>query len=176
MKLLVLGGIDDAGKSQTMRFSIRHLGQSKQIIYKFENNRNPPKKIFIKKTPVYIYLCSPQELTSRIKQSLKVFKKRIDNKEPNALVIIAFNLENVYKDSIEACLKEIVKRKLKKSTYFVFLDAHTVSPKSNSQARDRIVKLETRGFNILGEIRRKDDNRIQRGRQFAKYIKHVLKL
>lgn len=175
MKLLILGGINEAGKSQTMRFSVRHLGQSDDIVFKFEHNRNPPKKIFVKNTPVYIYICSPQELKKGdADESRRVFKNRIENKEPNALVVIAFNLEDIYHDSIEACLNEIIKQKLKKSTYFVFLDASTVSSTSNNQARDRIAQLEAREYNILGEIRRTDDNRIQRGQEFAKYIRHTI--
>lgn len=177
MKLLILGGINEAGKSQTMRFSVRHLDQSDDTVFKFEHNRNPPKKILVKNTPVYIYICSPQELTKGdAEESRRVFKKRIENKEPNALVVIAFNLEDIYHDSIEACLNEIIKQKLKKSTYFVFLDAPTVSSTSNNQARDRIAQLEAREYNVLGEIRRTDNNWIQRGQEFAKYIRHTIEL
>jgi len=160
-----------------MRLSVRHLGQSDDIIFKFEHNQNPPKKILVKSNPVYIYICSPQELTNvNAKESRRVFKKRLKNKEPNALVVIAFNFEDIYHESIEACLNEIIKQKLKKPTYFVFLDAPAVSPTSNNQARDRFAQLEARGYNVLGEIRRIDDNRLQRGQEFSKYIKRTLRL
>jgi len=177
MKILILGGVNEAGKSQTMRFAVRHLDQSDETILKFERNRNPPKRIFVRNTPVYIYICSPQELTKRdAEESRRIFKKRIENKEPNAVVVTAFNFEDVYTDSIEACLNEIVEQKLKKSTYFVFLDAPTVSLRANNQARDRIAQLERRDFSILGEIRRTGDNRIQRGQEFAKYIRHTIEV
>jgi hypothetical protein len=175
MKLLILGGITKAGKSNTMRFSVRYLDQSDETISKFEHNRNPPKRILVGNIPVYIYICSPQELTQGdADESRRIFRKRIENKEPDALVVTAFNLEDAYLDSLEACLNEIVAQSLKRSTHFIFLDAPTVSLMANSQARDRIAQLERRGFNILGEIRRRDNNRIQRGEEFSKYIRHMI--
>ncbi len=175
MKILILGGINEAGKSQTLRFSVRHLDQSNETVFKFEHSGNPPKKIIVRNVPVYIYICSPQELTGRnAEDSRKIFKKRIENKEPNAIVVIAFNLEDIYNDSVEACLDEIVGQGLKKSTFFVFLDAPTVSLMANNQARNRVAQLKRRDFNILGEIRRIGDNRIQRGKEFAEYIRRVI--
>jgi hypothetical protein len=175
MKILILGGINEAGKSQTLRFSVRYLDQSNATLFKFEHSRNPPKKIIVGNVPVYIYICSPQELTEgNAEESRRIFKKRIDNKEPNAIVITTFNLEDIYNASVEACLDEVVEQRLKKSTYFVFLDARNVSLMANNQARARIAQLERRGFNILGEITRIGDNRIQRGKEFAEYIKRII--
>lgn len=176
MNLLILCGITNAGKSQTIRFSVRHLNQTDNIVFKFEHNQNPPKRLLVSNIPVYIYLCSPQELTycEDTEECRNLFKNRITHKEPNALVVLAFNFEDVYRKNVDVCLDEIVKQKMKKSTYFVLLDAPIVSSTSNDQARDMFNDLKTNGYNCLGQIQKAENNRKQRGKEFSKYIKQKL--
>ena len=62
MRLLILGGVDDAGKSATIRHSTKYLGINEDIVRKFLFSGNPPKRVVINEIPVYIYCASPQEL------------------------------------------------------------------------------------------------------------------
>ena len=122
MKLLILGGVDDAGKSTTIRYSTKYLGIEPDIVQKFLTQRNPPKRILINSTPMYIYCTSPQEIAGNDPvECRKVFKRRIERREQNALIIIPFNLESKYQQAIESCLNEIDTRNLRDSNFLRFL-------------------------------------------------------
>jgi len=50
LKLLILGGVDNAGKSTTIRYSTKYLGISLGFVEKFLSQRNPSKRILINST------------------------------------------------------------------------------------------------------------------------------
>lgn len=177
LKLLILGGVDNAGKSTTIRYSTKYLGISPSVVGKFLTQRNPPKRISINTTPVYIYCASPQEIAGNdVLKCREVFKKRIEGREPNALVIMPFNLESKYQQGIESCLNEIDSRNLKNFTSFVFLDADLSETRdSNDEARNKVQELKKRGYLILGEITRTlSTTEDEQGKNFSVYIKQQL--
>lgn len=177
LKLLILGGVDNAGKSKTIRYSTKYLGISANLVRKFLTQRNPPKRVLINTTPVYIYCTSPQEIAGNdARKCREVFKKRIEGREPNALIIIPFNLEGKYHQGIESCLNEIDSRNLKNSTSFVFLDADLNDTRAaNNEARNKVQDLRQRGYLILGEIKRTiDTTKDEQGKLFSVYINRQL--
>jgi len=177
LKLLVLGGVDDAGKSTTIRYSTKYLGISANLVRKFLTQRNPPKRVLINTTPVYIYCTSPQEIAGNDAQKCReVFKKRIEGRESNALIIIPFNLEGKYRQGIESCLNEIDERDLKNSTSFVFLDADMDETRTaNNEARNKVQDLRQRGYLIIGEIKRTiNTTKDEQGKNFGVYTKQQI--
>lgn len=177
MKVIVLGGVDEAGKSKTIRFSTKYLGLSRTSVTKFLNQRNHPKRHIVNGTPVYIYCASPQELSGGdVQESVQILKKRISGKEANALIITPFNLERKYEDSIEACLEVLQRSDLKDKTYLVFLDADVPNiQNANYQARAKIDELDSRGFNVIGRILRiPSTTRDEQGRRFSDYVRKYL--
>ena len=177
LKLLVLGGVDNAGKSTTIRYSTKYLGISPNLVGKFLTQGNPPKRVSINTTPVYIYCASPQELARNdAPKCREVFKKRIEGREPNALIIMPFNLESKYQQGIEFCLNEIDERNLKNSTSFVFLDADLNETRgTNNEARNKVQELRKRGYLIVGEITRTiNTTKDEQGKNFSVYINQQL--
>ena len=177
MKLLVLGGVDNAGKSTTIRYSTKYLGISPNLAEKFLTQRNPPKRISINTTPVYIYCASPQEIAgNNALKCREVFKKRIEGREPTALIIMPFNLESKYQQGIESCLNEIDGRNLKNSTSFVFLDADLNETRgANNEARSKVQELRQRAYLIIGEITRIiNTTKDEQGKNLGVYINQQL--
>ena len=177
MKVIVLSGVDEAGKSKTIRFSTRYLGLPRTTVIKFLNQRNPPKRHMVNGTPVYIYCASPQELSGGdVQESVQILKKRIRGKEVNALIITPFNLERKYEDSIEACLEVLQRSGLKDKTYFVFLDADVPNIRSaNYEARAKIDELDSRGVTVIGRILRIPSTTMdEQGRRFYDYVRKYL--
>lgn len=177
LKLLILGGVDNAGKSTTVRYSTKYLGISGNLVNKFLKPSIPPRPITIDSTPVYIYCTSPQEVGGNDPQKCReVFKKRIEGKEHNALIVIPFNLESKYEQGTEACLSELDIKNLKKTTSFVFLNADlTGFTNENSQARSKIEELKKRGYLVVGEITRTAKTTMdEQGKKFSVYIKDQL--
>ena len=177
MKVIVLGGVDEAGKSKTIRFSTRYFGLPRTSVIKFLNQRNPPKRHMVNDTPVYIYCASPQELSGGdVQESVQILERRISGKEANALVITPFNLERKYEDSIDACLELLQRSNLKDKTHFVFLDADVPNIQSaNYQARAKIDELDSRGFNVIGRILRiPSTTEDEQGRRFSDYVRTYL--
>jgi len=177
LKLLVLGGVDDAGKSTTIRFSTKYLGISPNLVAKFLTQGNPPKRLLVNTTPVYIYCSSPQEIAGNdAVKCREVFRKRIQGKEPNSLIIMPFNLESKYQQGIELCLSEINERDLKNSTFSVFLDADLNKTRSaNNEARAKVQELRKRNYLIVGKITRTiETTKDKQGKSFSLYINHQL--
>ncbi|RJS91364.1 hypothetical protein CW705_04020 [Candidatus Bathyarchaeota archaeon] len=180
MKLLILGGVDNAGKSTTIRYSTKFLGLDHDTVEKFLRQRNPPKRILMGSargtTPVYIYCASPQELANNAVECREKFKKRIDGRELSALVIMPFNLESKYQQGIEFCLNEIENRNLKNSTSFVFLNTDLSNTNNaNNEARSKIQELRQRGYLIIGEITRNiNTTKDEQGRNFSVFVNQQL--
>jgi len=178
LKLLVLGGVDNAGKSTTVRYSTKYLGLTDDLVNKFLKQRNPPRPVMIDSRPVYIYCTSPQEVEGNNAQKCRqVFKKRIEGKEQNALIVIPFNLESKYEQGTEACLDELDGKGLKKAASFVFLNADFGGFISeNDQARAKIDELKRRGYLIVGEIARTVNTaKDEQGKNFSVFVKDQLK-
>ena len=113
MDVLVLAGIDNAGKSTTIRESIGYLGVKESIVRKFNATvqYNPPKKILINETPIYIYITSPQEISKGDdKKSVKILSKRL-KKEYGSKIIITLNIDIKYEKSIIRCLDFLREKK-----------------------------------------------------------------
>lgn len=177
LRLLVLCGVDDAGKSATIRHSTQYLGIDPKIVQEFLNQRNPRKHVIIDTTPVYIFCTSPQETAGNdASECRKVFKRRIEGKEPDALIIMPFNVEHKYEQGIEACLNEIDVQNLKDSTSFVFLDADLDATRTaNNEARDKVQELRQRGYSVIGVIMRtRTTTKDEQGQQFSIYIRQQL--
>jgi hypothetical protein len=177
LKLLILGGVDNAGKSTTIRYSTKYLGISLGFVEKFLSQRNPSKRILINSTPVYVYCASPQEIAGKdAAKCRKIFRKRIEGREPNALIIMPFNLESKYQQGIEFCLNQIDNQNLKNFTSFVFLDADLNETRgANNEARNKIQELSQRSYLVVGEIKRTiSASKDEQGKNFSVYINKQL--
>jgi len=169
-KLIFLAGIDDAGKSKTIRNAIKYLGVNNKIVQKFLKQINPPKHFKINKTPISVYITSPQEVTGgEIAESVERMCERLSGNNEDSIFIMTLNLESKYKQSIEACLKELNMKGLKDSTFFIFLNADLKKMmKENEQAKIMVGELIRKGYNFIGEIHRTNKTtEEQQGWKFA---------
>ena len=177
MKLLFLAGIDDAGKSVTIRNAIKYLGLDGETVQKFLEQLNPPKHFKINDTPVSVYITSPQEITGgKIDESVERLDKRISRNTDDAIFIMTLNLESKYQLSIEACLNYLNKKGLKGSTFFVFLNADLDEMmKENEQAKMMVGELIRNGYNFIGEIHRTSKMTVeQQGWEFSCFFNQNL--
>ena len=175
LKLLILAGVDNAGKSITIRHATKYLAINPDVSMEFvkEPYKNMRKRFMINDTPVYIYCSSPQEMAQGNKERCRTFfEKRIRGREPKSLVIMPFNLESKYEESIEVCLQEINIKDLKANNYFVFLNAEHV--KNNDQAKSKLAELEQRDYSVIGKIQRLENRKDEQGKMFADYVKEQI--
>ena len=173
VKLVILGGVSNAGKSITIRYATKYLGIKPDISIKFIKKpfKNMRKDFTINNIPVYIFCSSPQEMSQgKVQKCRTIFKNRLKGKKTNSLVIMPFNLESKYEKATEACLKEI-DNDLKENSYLIFLNAGVTN---NGQAKSKFVELKKRGYLIIGEIQRIEHGEDEQGKMFADYVKEQL--
>jgi len=172
LKLLILGGVDNAGKSTAIRHATKYLKIRPDLSTEFVTPpyRNMRKCFMVSGTPVYIYCSSPQEMAQGDKdRCMRIFEKRIKGREFDSLVIMPFNLESKYEESIEICLQELDTKDLKETTFFVFLNVELVE--NNDQAKSKIAELTQRDYAVIGEIIRIENKKDVQGKIFANYVK-----
>jgi len=174
LKLVIIGGTSEAGKSATIRYATKYLGIEPGLSMEFvKESKNMKKRFMINDTPIYIYCTSPQEMAECNKEKCRrIFNKRIKGREPNSLVIMSFNLESKYDEKTEVCLQEINIKDLKANSYFVFLNSELVM--NNDQAKSKFAELEQRGYPIIGKIQRIENGKDEQGKMFADYVKEQL--
>lgn len=182
MKLLILCGVDNAGKSATIKYSTKYLGINDDVVGKFIPPRNivpprnsTPKSIRIGTKLIAVFLCSVQERTGRnVEEAVKILRGQIERSQRKQvdILIIPFNLESRYDDSIEKCLNEITAMNLQNQTFFVFLnaDSNVALRIPNDQAKLKARELTNRGYNFIGEIQRIEGDYDHQGRELANYI------
>ena len=172
MKLLFLCGVDQAGKSTTIRRSTKFLNIDKKTIQKFLNNlHNTPKTLRIDNKVVCIFLDSPQEATSSPEEAARYLREKIDfARGKNAeLLITALNIGENHNQKIDACLNEIDSMGFKVNSTFVYLDSNK---QEDVFARSKMKSIQTKGFNIAGMIKRSTPD--QQGVLFAKHVMNLL--
>lgn len=171
MKLLFLCGVDQAGKSTTIRHSIKFLNVDKAIIQKFLNNRtNTPKTIKVNGKTVCIFLDSPQEATSSPQEAVQYLVEKIDfaqNKNAE-LLVTALNIGEDHNEKTDACLKKIDSLGFRPKSTLVYLDSYK---DEDVFARSKIKAIQAMGFNVTATIRRSTPNK--QGKLFAN---HIIKL
>lgn len=174
MKLLILSGVNDAGKSTTIRHATKYLAIKPDLSKEFvkEPYKNMRKRFMVGKTPVYIYCSSPQEVAKNKDDCRGKFKRRIQGREQDSVVIMPFNLESKYEERIEACLQELDRKGSKIAASFVFLNAE--GKRNNDQAKIKIAELKHRGYLIVSQINRLDGHKDEQGKNFAVHIKGQL--
>lgn len=172
MRLLFLCGVDQAGKSTTIRRSTKFLNVDKATIQKFLNNlHNTPKTIKINNKIVCIFLDSPQEATSSPEKAVRYLKEKIDfARRKNAeLLITALNISEEHDQKTDACLNEIDSIGFKADSTFVYLDSNK---QEDVFARSKMKSIQTKGFNVVGTIKRSTPD--QQGKLFAKHVMNLL--
>jgi len=177
MKALFLCGVDDAGKSMTLRYSVQHLNTGARTKNDYLTKRNPRKIVEVNGKRVYIALCSPQELSDNERSADDILKERYESAVRNGadLFVLPLNIDRQYSQSIDDCLNYLDKKGLKPSSYFVYLDSRTPRDVLASQ---KINQMRTNGYSIMGAIQRRSGPEIaeynRRGRLFAAYINQLL--
>lgn len=177
MKALFLCGVDEAGKSMTLRYSVQHLNTCARTKSDFLNKRNPSKVVVVNGKKVYIALCSPQELWDAERSAVDILKERLDSAKRNNvdLFILPLNIDKKYDQSIDECLNYLVTEGLKSVSSFVYLDSKL---SRDIFARQKINQIQSNQFTLLGIIERMRGPKIReynrRGRLFANYINGLL--
>jgi len=174
MKILFICGVSDAGKSTTIRHSIKFLDVDASVKEKFQRipYRNPPKTIKVKDKTVCVYLDSPQEIASDPEEAVEYLRDKIrfaQNKNAD-LLVLAFNVHSVHDSKTDACLHWLDSNGPKQYSYFTYLYSGTTE---DSTAQVRMQKMKNDGFNILLSIDR--INADEQGKKFAQYIKDLLR-
>lgn len=170
MNILFLCGVTQAGKSTTIRHSIKFLNIDKITKYKFPHPReyqNPPKTISVNGKIVCIYLDSPQEARDDPEEAVEYLKDKINraHKKKADLLVLAFNISEFQNEKTDVCLKWIDSSGYKPMSYFTYLDSNT---NLDVFARDKIKTIKRNGFSVLPKIKRTNPD--EQGKKFAKYI------
>lgn len=177
MKALFLCGVDEAGKSMTLRYSVQHLNTNARTKSDFLNKRNPPKVVVVNGKKVYIALCSPQELEDENRSARDILILRLYSAGRNRvdLFVLPLNIDQQYNSSVDECLDYLDSIGLKSVSNFVHLDSKT---SSDIFARQKIDQIKSNGYTVLGSIIRMSGPAIteynRRGRLFAAYINGLL--
>lgn len=174
MNILLLCGVTQAGKSTTIRHSVKYLNVDDAIKYKYLHPyeyRNPPKTLEVDGKTVCIYLDSPQEAKEDAKEARKYLEDKIAAAlERNAdLLVLAFNVSWYQDNKTDACLDWISSSVFKPSTYFVYLDSDSAL---DDFARQKMEQIKNDGFNVLPKINRTNPD--EQGESFAKLITSLL--
>jgi len=178
LNLLFLCGVTDAGKSSTLRYSVKQLDIPQDVKDRFElSNHNPPKTIVVNRKKIRIFLCSPQELENEKRSSIEIFTYRIKKARDSAidLLVMPLNIDAGYSNSIDRCLQKIDELNLRDASYFVYLDSNNPE---DSYAESTMSQVQSSGFHTLHQINRQDGNKEvefnRRGRIFASHVKQLL--
>jgi GTPase Era involved in 16S rRNA processing len=174
MDILFLCGVTQAGKSTTIRYSVKFLNVDKTTEYKFLHPReyqNPTKTIEIDGKTVCIYIDSPQEACEEPEKAVEYLKDKIESaRKKNAdLLVLAFNISEYQNKKTDACLNWIDSSGYKIFTYLTYLDSNT---SLDAYARVKIESIKRNGFNVLHTIIRTNPD--EQGKIFAGYIMSLL--
>lgn len=174
MNVLLLCGVTQAGKSTTIRRSVKYLNVDNVIKYKYlhpDEYRNPPKTLKVNGKIVCIFLVSPQETEIEPEDAKKYLIDKIERaRKKNAdLLVLAFNISQGHDRKTEECLDWITSSSRKSSTYFVYLDSNKYL---DNFARQKMTQIENRGYNVLPKIMRTTPD--EQGEKFARHIMSLL--
>lgn len=172
MKLLFLCGVDQAGKSTTIRHSLKFLNVNEEKKHKFLNNpTNTPKTIMVDGKVVCVFLDSPQEATSSPEEAVEYLRKKITfaKKKEAELLVMALNIAEEHNLKVDACLDEIESLGFKPRCTFIYLDSQRVE---DVFARHKLQEFQARGFIVTATVIRSSPD--QQGEMFATHIMRLM--
>ena len=174
MNILLLCGVTQAGKSTTIRHSVKYLTADDEIKYKYlhpDEYQNPPKTLKVDGKTVCIFLDSPQEAKVDVEEARKYLEDKFAialEKRAN-LLVLAFNISWYQDNKTDACLRWISSSGYKPATHFVYLDSKT---ELDEFAKQKMEQIKNEGYNRFPNIDRTNPD--EQGEIFAKLITRLL--